>query len=275
MGCFLASTVLCHSPKVRLAKRGPAEVIVRDIASKFPEMSGSPCVFHVQIAINDLLGYHVPMDGRIPCPGGPSVKSGVVFERTPEEEAFDRWHRGKFHDVERIAAATWREALAELDLAAVAKEFRALGVDGKSCKSVEQARDMAQATVKGTNNILARLALAALLLHVPQHLHRAIFAAWERDGRRALSEFAPYAAHVVSVEIFFQIALAAGLIATERPSNRTDISYLFYLPFCTLFVSSDKLHRRSAHLFMRQDQEFVWGIDPNRGTLCPRRRPVP
>jgi hypothetical protein len=130
-----------------------------------------------------------------------------------------------------------------------------------SCKSVEQARDMAQATVKGTNNILARLALAALFLHVPRHLHRAIFAAWERDGRRALSEFAPYAAHVVSVEIFFQIALAAGLIATERPSNRTDISYLFYLPFCTLFVSSDKLHRRSAHLFMRQDQEFVWGID--------------
>jgi hypothetical protein len=92
------------------SKRGPAEVIVRDIASKFPEMSGSPCVFHVQIAINDLLGYHVPMDGRIPRPGGRSVKSGVVFERTPEEEAFDRWHRGKFHDVERIAAATWREA---------------------------------------------------------------------------------------------------------------------------------------------------------------------
>jgi len=40
-----------------------------------------------------------------------------------------------------------------------------------------------------------------------------------------------------------------------------DIAYLYYLPFCTLFVSSDKLHRQCAPLFMRADQEFVWGGD--------------
>ena len=28
-----------------------------------------------------------------------------------------------------------------------------------------------------------------------------------------------------------------------------------------MFVSSDKLHRRTAGLFMRSDQEFVWGPD--------------
>jgi hypothetical protein len=66
---------------------------------------------------------------------------------------------------------------------------------------------------------------------------------------------------VLSIEVFFQFALAAGLIAAERPSNRTDIAYLFYLPFSTIFVSSDNLHRRCAHLFMRRNQEFVWGID--------------
>jgi hypothetical protein len=40
-----------------------------------------------------------------------------------------------------------------------------------------------------------------------------------------------------------------------------DIAYLYYLPFCTLFVSSDKLHRQCAPLFMRTKQEFVWGLD--------------
>ena len=61
--------------------------------------------------------------------------------------------------------------------------------------------------------------------------------------------------------VFFQVALGAGLIGGERPSNRTDIAYLFYLPFSMVFVSSDDLHRRTAPLFMRPDQAFVWGID--------------
>jgi hypothetical protein len=52
-----------------------------------------------------------------------------------------------------------------------------------------------------------------------------------------------------------------GLIGGERPSNRTDIAYLFYLPFSMVFVSSDNLHQRTAPLFMRPDQAFVWGID--------------
>lgn len=57
------------------------------------------------------------------------------------------------------------------------------------------------------------------------------------------------------------MALGAGLIGGERPSNRTDIAYLFYLPFSMMFVSSDKLHRQTAPLFMRSEQAFVWGQD--------------
>ena len=65
----------------------------------------------------------------------------------------------------------------------------------------------------------------------------------------------------MTVELFFQIALGAGRIGGERPSNRTDIAYLFYLPFAMMFVSSDKLHRNTASLFMRPEQAFVWGPD--------------
>jgi hypothetical protein len=83
------------------------------------------------------------------------------------------------------------------------------------------------------------------------------------EGTRVstFSEHAPYAAHVVAVEMFFQIALAAGLIGTNRSSNRADMAYLFYLPFSNVFVSSDNLHRRCAPHFLREDQSFVWGPD--------------
>jgi hypothetical protein len=80
-------------------------------------------------------------------------------------------------------------------------------------------------------------------------------------GHPPLKYFARYARFVTLVEVFFALALASGKISPERSSNRCDISYLAYLPFCHLFVSSDRLHREVASLFMRSDQEFVWGPD--------------
>jgi hypothetical protein len=121
-------------------KRGPPEVIVRDIANKFPEWGGSPCGFHVGLAINDLLGNHIGPRCQIPRPGGRPVKSGIVFDQTPEEEAFHRWHNGEFHEVERLAAAAWRKALGELDLVAVGKEMRSLGFTQKACKTLRMPR---------------------------------------------------------------------------------------------------------------------------------------
>jgi hypothetical protein len=242
-------------------RRGPPEVIVRDIANKFPEWAGSPCVFHTQLAINDLLGNHIELCFQIPRPGGRPVKSGVVFEQTPEEEAFHRWHNGQFHEVERLAAAHWRKALSELDLIAVGKEMRALGFTPSACRSLEEGRAIADRLVSGTDHPYARLALAARFFDIPGHLHPQITQAWQRSGKRTLPEFAPYAAYALTVELFFQIALGAGLIGGERPSNRTDIAYLFYLPFAMVFASSDNLHRRITPLFLRPDQALVWGID--------------
>ena len=43
------------------------------------------------------------------------------------------------------------------------------------------------------------------------------------------------------------------------------MAYLFYLPFCVVFVSSDKLHRKCAPLLLRDNQEFVWGPDLKAG----------
>ena len=63
------------------------------------------------------------------------------------------------------------------------------------------------------------------------------------------------------VELFYFFAVAAHLISEQRASNRVDISYLHYLPFGHMFVSTDKLHRKCAPLFLRDDQRFVWGQD--------------
>ena len=45
----------------------------------------------------------------------------------------------------------------------------------------------------------------------------------------------------------------------NRCSCIMDLMYLFYLPFCMVFVSSDWIHKECSPLFLRNDQTFVWG----------------
>ena len=67
-----------------------------------------------------------------------------------------------------------------------------------------------------------------------------VSARFDFSGKAPLHEYAPYVAFVLTIEKFFHIALEAGLIFSDRASPRTDIANVFYLPFCTTFVSSDR-----------------------------------
>ncbi len=83
------------------SKRASAEAEVRYIASKFPEMHGTPTINYVDLCIGDLLGNAVPMQGAIPI-NGRTIKSGnqvgVVFDLPPEVDAFNRWAREEFQE---------------------------------------------------------------------------------------------------------------------------------------------------------------------------------
>jgi hypothetical protein len=78
------------------------------------------------------------------------------------------------------------------------------------------------------------------------------------SGQLPLAIFAPYVDFALRVELFFHLAVNKSQMA---PIQRLDICYLFYLPFCQLFVSNDWVHKRSAPLFLRADQEFVAADD--------------
>lgn len=235
------------------------------IADKFPEMHSSPNVQHVTVCTGELLGHRVPMTGKILLAGGRPVKaggqSGIVFEQSPEAEAFSRWQRNEFLEVERLHAHGWREAVTNLELDKVADQFRKLGIDGKTCKTLEQAKELAHQIVSSQEKPFDKMCLALLFLNIHPQYHREILQRWSEMNYPPLTRYAPYVAYVLTVEIFFQIALAANLISSDRPSNRVDIGYLFYLPFSMVFVSSDKLHSKCAPLFLRQNQQYIWGPD--------------
>jgi hypothetical protein len=80
---------------------------------------------------------------------------------------------------------------------------------------------------------------------------------WEYDGKPPIKEFAPFTAHVMTVDLFFCLALGADLIGRERRSNKIDIAYLYYLPFCMIFTSRDKLHQKTAPLFASESGQLL------------------
>ena len=240
------------------------EQVVGTIALKTPQMHGAPNVHHRELVQADLLGRQVAMKGRIHVAGGVPFelegKKNVVFRPTPEAEAFDRWQRGDFESIERRFAKAWRDDLRRTSLAEVADKAARYGLDLSACKTMEHARDMAARVI----DALApedQIAFALERFSIGDDHRGDVYKAWHARGALPLDQYAPYARYVLLLEIFFEIALATGKISTERASNISDLAYLFYLPFVMTFMSSDRLHRTCAPLFMRDDQMFVWGID--------------
>jgi hypothetical protein len=263
---FFVETLADLTKQPRAGSTRTPQDEVRILADKSPVMSASPCVHHMHLAISNLLGHPAPQLGQVPVAGGRPVrnkdgKPGVVFENSPEAESFSRWQRSEFFEVERDTASAWRAMLANLNLPEVARGMRQLGITPKNCKSVREAYGIAMGLVHSRAEPEVQVGLLYSFLNVPPHLHGQILHRWSSADFPPLASYAPFAAHVLTVELFFQIALAANLISSERASNRADVAYLFYLPFCHLFVSGDKLHQRCAPPFLKKEQDFLWGPD--------------
>ena len=247
-------------------KRGRTpEQVVGDIAAKTPEMGGAPNVHHMDLIISNLLGFRITMDGRPVVAGGKPVNSrgkvGVNFEVSSEAKAYSRWQDGEYLEIEREFAKSWREYLKSINFDNSPAYAKKIGIDISICKNMDDAFKAATEIVSSNRKPYDLMKFVLTTLAIPRQYHQKIIERYQISGLRSLNEFAPYVAHVVKVEIFFHICVSRGFISSKRPSNKIDIAYLYYLPFCSVFISGDKLHRSSAPYFMKESQEFVWGPD--------------
>ncbi len=243
-----------------------SEEIVGELANKTPIMHSVPNIFHLTLVIDDLLGEKVEMSThhRPIVRGGQynvtsEGKISVDFKQFPEAAALERWKRYEFLEIERKVAKDWRKSLTELNFDSLIDQARSVVPSETSLANLADVKRFADSFVKGKYNQLIHLALN--ILDVPEKVRRPILKRWYSTRPMPFEEFAPYAAHVLKVDLFFYLCAHKSLIAKERPSNKIDISYLYYLPFCSVFVSSDKLHSRTVPLFVGNEQSFIIGID--------------
>ncbi|SRR6266851_5907058 len=238
------------------------EEFVGALAEKTP-LGGGINVHHHVLSVNELLGNRFEMRHVPVVAGGSPVATrdggrAVVFDPPREAQALSRWEEGKFLEVERGFAKSWRDALSAIDLDAIFRQGRDI------IKRIGRPKDLLAAKVAATEFLgksSSRHVSGALQALKPESVARRILDRWKSHGSPPIKEFAPYTAHVMTVDLFFSLALGADLIGRERPSNKIDIAYLYYLPFCMVFTSRDRLHERTAPLFLDEGQVFVRGDD--------------
>jgi hypothetical protein len=239
------------------------EQVVGEIAYKSPDMQAYPNVHHLTLIWGELMGKgKIQMVGFPILAGGKFVSlagaTGVIYKQAPEAEALNRWQQGEFLEVERGMAKRWRKELASIDLETMAASFKGIHEQAGKPHQLADIKALADSIVDGPDQeAVLRLGLE-LTIGFSDWGER-IMARWNSCGRPKIRDYAPYLAHVLTVDLFFYLGMAASQIGSQRSSNKADIAYLYYLPFCMVFTSRDNLLVRITPLFLRTDQSFVNG----------------
>lgn len=236
----------------------PAAVVGR-LAEKTPT-SAYPNVYHRELIVGELLGHKIEMAGRPVISAGdvkeaPDGSVGVHVDQFPEAAALLRWKNHEFHEIERAVAKNWRAELAEHDPAGLIGVLKNILPTEAKISDLEQLKVLIDAFCTRTEPEV--IALALDVLGVPDKYRLLALRRWEREGKPQLGHFAPYSTHVFKVDLLFYLGIFRGFISGVRASNKVDMAYLYYLPFAVVFVSGDRLHRRTAPLFLRDDQSYL------------------
>lgn len=244
------------------------EDAVGALASKTPVNGSFSNVHHALMFESDLMGSLISMDMRAIIHRGttkqtPTGEISIFYKQSPEEAAFQRWTDREFQEVEREVAKKWREALSNLSFDSMIGLAKNIIPAGTHFSNMQDIKTFVDEFVKGKDKAL--LDLTFIVLGIRDDVSKSITARWQKEGNPPLDIFAPYASYALSVDLFLYLCMNSSFISKERPSNKIDFAYLYYLPFCRVFVSNDNLHSRTVPLFLKRGQKFIAGADLKAG----------
>jgi hypothetical protein len=255
--------------KKKPTERSLPEQVVSALASKMWRAHGlQPANFRKLCIASLCCTFDVPMFGQVPVdPDAPNVfitesGKGVIYDSTLEQETWQRWAHGDFTTDDAQSAAAWRAGVQSINLHAVGNPWKAFAKEhfGAASNLPELI-----ALVNAMLDDLDPKAQFSLLVMLMAFLDVSIPAAqwatmlFEAGLMPRVKDLCPYAASVLRLYLTFIGGLGRGFIG-PRPSHYVDLQYLFYAPFCMVFVSSDKFHR-DMWPATSGENTFIWGPD--------------
>jgi hypothetical protein len=195
--------VLADLEKANLADEKARTALVRSLAGKTPSFRSYPNIPHHEIALQELLGNRIEMRGVPLVGGGRRVQSadglGTVFEHPPEMKAAQRWHKGVFGEEEYASARQWREFLrrapGSFDI------FTSGPASRFSFRDLAAVKQFAEQILDGDGVRFRTLRAALDIIGIPRRTRPAVIARWKQEGGPKLADFAPYARHILLIDL--------------------------------------------------------------------------
>jgi hypothetical protein len=239
---------------------GSCRVQVQELANKLVPFCSTVNVSHRHLVVGEICGEKIDMrygrpiinPGRIVTSHG---KSGIVLAQGPEEEALLRWQVGEFSKAEELLADAWRATSRAIDLEAMQRILRKNYAGQMHIGSLDEAASVAESVLRSeTPSQVLRWFLKDCEID-PDSLPSGIE---PFDGRGPFFIHAelPYTVRCIRLALIFHFGLAFGLIST-RVTNRLDLEYLYYVPFCNVFSSGDALHHKLLPFVLGPNQMVV------------------
>jgi hypothetical protein len=246
-----------------IRSRSTPEQLVGSLALRTPEFQSCVTVHHTKVLGSELAGkFDLSQVLERPLvPYGQPVqlgdKKGIVFKRSPEEEALQRWTHHEFLEVERGFAKQWRNALMRINHDDLVKTVMTGVGHWRKPKSLEDAKQMADYIVDNMDSEWL-IGFGLELLDLPEAT-QFVRNEWAAKRKPPIRQHLPYFSFMLSINIFFALVIQTQLLRNVNQSHQVDLAYLYYLPFCSVFSSNDRFHVQVAPLFLNARQTFVSG----------------
>lgn len=259
----LAMEVLGDLKKEAKEGQMPPSDRVKDFARKLFPVYTIVNTHYKNLIVADLMGNSPSLDGRPNVNVEKSVMSesgmkGQVLSISKEEQSIYKWREGDFNAVDHELSKIWRTATTQDNLLKKLKETL-ISANGKTgIKDFNQLAELVDKVLQSPEIQQDLLKSAIEIYEVPADLAVKVFSRWHAEGKPLLKDFCPYTYHCLKVDNLFLFGLTNDLITT-RPTNRVDCEYLYYLPFCNVFTSNDRLHKNLVPLLLGPGQKFITG----------------
>jgi hypothetical protein len=227
----------------------------------------------IHLVGGELSGSPVPMTGQIIPDNSrvvrqPNGEAAMIIDMGPFNYAFLKWSQGVFAPHELSLAQRWRATAPDLSQSALWDELRSRNV------AVPRPPGAVNVVVEGlarvVDDILAMPNMQPVWLdymltqiEATPEFRAHVYDRWLKHEPKTFASFAPYSYHCLRVTLSV-LVLTKHNIVSQKASNFLDAQYLFYSPFCEVFISNDRLHRVIAPLVIRPDQRFLLGTDLKR-----------
>lgn len=240
-----------------------AEETVSKLAEKFGGSGPATNVDYRTLCAQSLLGYHIPLTGQIVPQSARPVHardgtSGIVIDLSPLNHAILRWQDGKFEEFEQELAGYWRKVTQNLDFDSFRDQLNSKHVILPKVSNFRELRETVDSLLATVAHEDVWLSWLLGQLSLPKPLESIILLRRKIRQSWLLKDFSTYAWHCLRALLMLLVGTRHKLLRWE-PTNLLDVQYLYYLPFCMVFASNDRLHRNLAPLLIRDDQSFVNG----------------